>query len=109
MVLEELASLAGKITAQQELLHMIDALVDAGAQVIATCREPLARANWLIAGLAQPLAGGLGSAAGLAGSRGPNGDRRGIGRGAPHAHYQGGSRGTWLKEFQAAYRTCSAP
>jgi chromosomal replication initiator protein len=59
MVLEDLAALAGKVTAQQELLHTIDALVDAGAQIIATCREPLARTSWLLSGLRSRLSAGL--------------------------------------------------
>lgn len=59
MVVEELSSLTGKITTQQELLHTLEALVDSGAQVIATCRDPLARMTSLLAGLRSRLASGL--------------------------------------------------
>jgi chromosomal replication initiator protein len=59
MVLEDLQSLSGKPAAQQELLHTLDVLLDAGARVIATCREPLPRANWLMAGLRSRLMPGL--------------------------------------------------
>lgn len=59
MVIEDLASLTGKITTQQELLHTVETLVDAGAQVIVTCRDPLARMTALLAGLRSRLAAGL--------------------------------------------------
>lgn len=59
MVLEDLSSLAGKVTAQQELLHTLDALLDSGGQLIATCREPLARQTSLLAGLRSRLMSGL--------------------------------------------------
>ena len=59
MVLEDLASLATKPAAQQELLHTLDALLDCGAVVIATCREPLARLSSLLPSLRSRLMSGL--------------------------------------------------
>lgn len=59
IVIEDLATLAGRITTQQELLHTVEALMDAGAQLIVTCRDPLSRLTALLAGLRSRLAAGL--------------------------------------------------
>jgi chromosomal replication initiator protein len=59
MVVEDLSALAGKVTTQQELLHTLDALLDGGAQIITTCREPLSRMTSLMSGLRGRLAAGL--------------------------------------------------
>jgi chromosomal replication initiator protein len=59
IVFEDLSSLAGKVAAQEELLHTLDALLDNGVLVIATCREPLARLTSLRPSLRSRLMSGL--------------------------------------------------
>jgi len=59
LVVEDLAPLAEKIAAQSELIHTIDAIANAGGQVLVTSRLPIAGIPKLLPGLASRLSGGL--------------------------------------------------
>jgi chromosomal replication initiator protein len=59
LVVEDLAPLAEKIAAQSELIHTIDAIVNAGGQILVTSRLPIAGIAKLLPGLASRLSGGL--------------------------------------------------
>lgn len=58
-VLEDLGSLATKSTAQIELLHTIDALLERGSQIVVTSRLPLDRMPTLLPGLVSRFEAGL--------------------------------------------------
>ncbi len=59
LVIDEISSLAEKAAAQIELLHTIDARIDAGLPVIITSRVPLERVSGLMPALKARLIAGL--------------------------------------------------
>jgi chromosomal replication initiator protein len=59
LVLEDLAGMTGKLDAQQELIHTIDALLDENHLVIVTCRQSPRQIDGLLDTLRSRLAGGL--------------------------------------------------
>ncbi len=58
-VLEDLGQLGGKLSAQQELLHALDALDQSDAAIVVTSRWAPAEMSTLMAGLQSRLEGGL--------------------------------------------------
>lgn len=59
LALEDLQTLAGRATAQIELIHTLDALLDRGSQVLLTASDPPARLNQLHPTLVSRLGAGL--------------------------------------------------
>lgn len=59
LVLEDLQTLAGRSTAQIELIHTLDALLDRGSQVLLTASDPPTRLSQLHPLLASRLGAGL--------------------------------------------------
>jgi chromosomal replication initiator protein len=59
VILDDLTQLATKRVAQQEVIHTLDAVIDAGGQVVVTSRAMPSRIVGLSTALASRLAGGL--------------------------------------------------
>ena len=75
LVVEDLGMLAtrksGKSSAQEELIHTLDALVAENRWVVITASAAPATLPGIVPALAEPLDGGAGPAVGAAGRRGP--------------------------------------
>jgi chromosomal replication initiator protein len=59
LVLEDIEPLQDKIAAQSELIHTIDAILNAGGQILVTSRKPIGEMAKLLPGLVSRLSGGL--------------------------------------------------